>query len=58
MQNQNKYLVVFGHKNQPGHLEMYVYAFDTKSAIYVALESMKDEASIPAITKIELVKET
>lgn len=57
MNYQNKYRISFGHKGLPDYKTIDVYAFDIRSAIEVALNSLKDEPTIPAITSVELVKE-
>ncbi len=54
---QHKYKITFGTKGTSQRQEIEVYAFDIRSAIEVALNSLKDEPTIPAITSVELVKE-
>lgn len=57
MTYQHKYRITFGTEGQPHRQVIEVYAFDIKSAIEVALLSLKDEPTIPPITNAELVKE-
>ncbi len=57
MKYQKKFRITFGSKYESPKQTVDVYAFDVEGALFTAMQGIKDETAVPAISKVEEIKE-